>query len=186
MRLLEVVIVHPGSTKQASGPTRGVKCESWFKMKWFCWFGLLTLPAKTPWPMLPSLTTGTFTFLLKQDLCQELEFKVHVPVILFNRCVDLIRRRSTGPEVIFPDFQSEGKKGTQPNKLWDPICLFVCTHAWTFNFWLSSPPSGFALHPADRISCQWEQWKKIEAQARLFLSTNAVSGLHPHVCTSLL
>lgn len=143
----------------------GAKCgclqqEACFKIKRFCWFSLLGLYGRTPWPAMPSLTTGTFTFLLERDLCQEPEFKVHFPVIPFNRSVDLIRRRSTGPEVIFPDFQTEGKNGTQPNKLWDSICLFVCTHAWTFNFWLSSSPSGFALHPADRISCQWEQEKK--------------------------
>lgn len=77
----------------------------------------------------PSLTTGTFRFLLEWDFCQEPEFKVHFPVISFNCPVDLIRRRSTGPEVIFPDFQSEGKNGTRPRKLRDPIGLFVCTHA---------------------------------------------------------
>lgn len=120
------------------------------------------------------------------------EFKVHFPVIWFNYFVYLIGRQwKTGPEVIFPYFQSlflrvqsEGKMG---QSLVNCGTLFVHwrthkdTHAHTqaFNFWLSSPPSAFPLHPADHISCQWEQKK---STAWLFLNTNTMCLLHPYVC----
>lgn len=178
MRFLYVLIVQPASMKQASVQHWGWNVAACDRSPGLKLKLLLVRPfGRPPWPV----TTGTFTFLLEREGSQS--SKCTFPVFSFNRS-HLIRQQSTGPEVIFPDFQSEGKNGTQPNKLWDPICLLECTHAWTFNFWLSSPPSGFALHPADRISCQREQGKR--SPARLFLSANTVSGLHPYVCASLL